>query len=259
MSVSFILSIIVVCLILIIGMIIFVILERLMLKLVSAYNQTRIAFFEDLVLQALFDLEGGQRLHAIARCVYARWRCGRPGLRRFDIWSLDRSLLETAAELRGSDRQILVAVFEDAGGLARELRNLRALWWHKRLAAVHKLRIMHSRRAVPDLIRALNDRNRTVRNAALRALGELGDERAFPFLLKALEDQTRWSTLWAAHSVLAAGPAIVPPMHERLTSLRDPQLRALYLCLVSLLGDPSATDQLFTGLQMLSERAHGLS
>lgn len=241
---ALILSIIVVCLALIIGMISFVILARLLLGLAGSYNNKRAAFFEDLVLHAVFEPQSAQRLDAIARRVYARWWGGAPGLRPFDVWSLERSLLWAAAELRGSDRQILTEIFEDAGGLARGLRQLRARRYHQRLAAVQKLRIMHSRRAVPGLIRALNDRSQIVRNAALRALGELGDERSYPFLLNALEDQARWSPRWAADSVLAAGSAIAPLLVERFAILRDPQIRMIYVRLFGLLRDPAVSQHL---------------
>jgi hypothetical protein len=243
-SLLLILSIIVVCSALIIGMIVFVILARLVLRLTDTYNKKRDTFFEDLVLQAVSEPQSAQRLHEIARCVYAGWWGGAPGLRPFDNWSLERSLLWVAAELRGSERQILTDIFEDAGGLARGLRQLRALRYHKRLSAVQKLRIMHSRRAVPGLIRALNDRSQIVRNAAVRALGELGDEQSYPFLLNALEDQAHWSTFWVADSVLAAGSAIVPLLVERFAMLRDPQLRTVYVRLLGLLRAPEVSDHL---------------
>ncbi len=241
---ALVLGIIVVCVALIIAMISFVMLERLLLGLVGSYTSKRAAFFDDLVLHALDAPQYAQRLRAIACCVYAHWWGGAPGLRPFDRWSLERSLLWAAAELRGADRQILTAIFEDAGGLARGLRQLRAFSDHQRLAAVQKLRIMHSRRAVPGLIRALNDRNQSVRHAALRTLGELGDEQAYPFLLDALEAPARYAPYWAADSVLAAGSAIVPLLVARFATLRDPQIRMLYVRLFGLLRDPAVSQHL---------------
>lgn len=244
LSISLIIGIIVVCGALIAGMIGFVVLERLVLRLLEAYANKRDVFFEDLILHAIADPRGAQRLGEIARRVYRRQWGGTPGLRPFDLRALERSLLRAAGELRGSDRQILTDIFEEAGGLARGLRQLRALRCWQRLAAVQKLRIMHSRGAVPELIRALGDRSRVVRHAALRALGEIGDERAYPFLLQALEDPARWSTLWAADSVLAVGPAIAPLLVERLAMLADPQARVVHVRLLGLLRDPAASPQL---------------
>lgn len=103
---------------------------------------------------------------------------------------------------------------------------------------------MHSRQATPELIRALNDRSRIVRHAALRALGEIGDERAYPLLLNALEHRARWSTLRAADSVLAAGAAMAPPLVERLTQVHDLHIQAIYVCLLGLLRDPAAVPHL---------------
>lgn len=99
---------------------------------------------------------------------------------------------------------------------------------------------MHSRQATPELIRALNDRSRIVRHAALRALGEIGDERVYPLLLNALEHRARWSTFWAAESVLAAGAAKAPLLVERLTQVHDLHIRAIYAHLLGLLRDSAA-------------------
>lgn len=243
-SISLIIGIIIVCCTLITAMIGFLILKRLALGVARAYNQKRDAFFEDLILHALADMEDAQRLREIAWRVYTRrWR-GRPGLRPFDVQALERGLLRAAGELRGSDRDTLTGIFEASGGLARSLRQLRSPTCCQRLAAVQKLRIMHSRGAVPELIRALSDRSRIVRHAALRALGEIGDERAYPFLLRALEDPARWSAHRAADSVVAAGAAMTPLLLERFASLQDPQTRIIYVRLFGLLRDPAAAPQL---------------
>ena len=253
-STAIILSIIVVCCALITGMIIVAILKRLALGLAGAYARKRDAFFKDLILHAISNTNDAQRLREMARRVYRRRWGGAPGLRPFDVWSLERSLLRVASELRGSSRQILTDMFEDAGGLARSLRQLRSPRCCQRLAAIHKLRIMHSRQAVPELIRALNDRSRIVRHAALRALGEIGDERAYPLLLNALENRARWSTLWVADSVLAAGAGMTPLLVERLTQVHDPQIRAIYARLLGLLRDPAAGPHLIPLLDVPEPR-----
>lgn len=239
-STTLIVSIIVVCGVLISVLVSFLVLRRLALGLARAYNNRRDAFFEDLILHAISDPQHAEGLREIARRVYTRRWGGAPGLRPFDDQALERSLLRVAGELRGSDRQALTDIFEEAGGLARGLRQLRSPRCCQRLAAIHKLRIMRSRRAVPELIRALNDRSRIARHAALRALAEIGDERAFPFLLQALEAPARWSPLQAADSILAAGPAIVPLLIERFATVRAPQIQIVYLRLFGLLRDPAA-------------------
>lgn len=244
LSISPIIGIIIVCCALISGMIGFLVLKRLALEVARAYDQKRDAFFEDLILHAIADTEDARRLHEIARRVYTRRWGGTPGLRPFDVRALERSLLRAASELRGSDRDILTGIFEASGGLARSQRQLRSPRCCRRLAAVRKLRIMHSRQAVPDLIRALNDRSRNVRHAALRALGEIGDERAYPFLLRALEDPARWSALWAADSAVAAGAAMTPLLLARFALLDDPQTRVVYVRLLGLLRDPAALPHL---------------
>ncbi len=243
-SSSLIIGIIIVCCTLITAMIGFLILKRMALGVALAYSRTRDAFFEHLILHALADMEDAQRLREIAWRVYTRQWGGTPGLRPFDLQALEHSLLRAAGELRGSDRQILTDIFEEAGGLARSLRQLRSPRCCQRLAAVQKLRIMHSRGAVPELIRALSDRSRIVRHAALRALGEIGDERAYPFLLRALEDPDRWSVHRAADSAVAAGAAMTPLLLERFASLQDPQTQIIYVRLFGLLRDPAAAPQM---------------
>ncbi len=244
LSISPIIGIIIVCCALISGMIGFLVLKRLVLEVARTYNRKRDAFFEDLILHAIADADKALHLREIARRVYMRRWGGTPGLRPFDVQALERGLLRAAGELRGSDRDILTGIFEASGGLARSRRQLRSPRCCQRLAAVRKLRIMHSRQAVPDLIQALNDRSRVVRHAALRALGEIGDERAYPFLLRALEDPARWSALWAADSVVAAGAAMTPLLLERFASLQDPQTRTIYARLFGLLRDPAAAPQI---------------
>ncbi|MCS6881576.1 MAG: HEAT repeat domain-containing protein [Oscillochloridaceae bacterium] len=240
MSTTLVLSIILVCGGLITVLVGVLILRRLALRAARAYNHRREAFFEDLIFHAILDPQHAERLREIARRVYARRWGGAPGLRPFDVRALERSLLRVARELRGSERQMLTDIFEETGGLARGLRQLRSPGCCRRLAAVQKLRIMRSRQAVPELIAALNDRSRIVRHAALRALGEIGDERAYPFLLQALETPARWSPLRAADSVLAAGAAIAPLLIERFAAVREPQIRAVYVRLFGLLRDPAA-------------------
>lgn len=61
-----------------------------------------------------------------------------------------------------------------------------------RYQAVEFLATMHQRNsaatAQPQLIRALKDNSARVRNAAVHVLGRIGDEKAVPYLVRGLED-----------------------------------------------------------------------
>lgn len=83
----------------------------------------------------------------------------------------------------------------------------RAKDYKQRLAALIGLTRLKDRRAVPALIKALGDPHKTVRGAAARALGALGDQRARPaleaLLLRSKDDYVRGQAQSALSALMA--------------------------------------------------------
>jgi hypothetical protein len=211
--------------------------ERLIWWLVDGYVRRREELFATAVLEVLID---PQSLRALERT--ARNRRTWLGPRPFDHPILRRMLLLQAAELRGSDRAVMVDIFEATGLAQHAIRRLRSRRWWRRLDAAQQLRIMRSTAAVPALICAADDRNPNVRIAVLRALAEINDERAYPLLLAALESDVM--SVRMADILLMLGPPIGPYLLERCPALANPRTQALYVRLLGLLQEPLALDML---------------
>ena len=90
-------------------------------------------------------------------------------------------------KLRGVDREGLVELLEQGGTIERALRRSHRPGAVGRARAVELLGATEVARALPEVARALHDRDPAVRAVAARALGRMGDPGAVPLLLAALE------------------------------------------------------------------------
>jgi hypothetical protein len=143
-----------------------------------------------------------------------------------------------ARQLRGVSRERIVAYFEASGSVAEQTARLSSGRVWRRAAAAFALGDMGSTRAVPDLLRALEDRAGEVRMAAARSLGRIGAIEAIGPLV-AVGISGRVPREVANLALLDIGPAAV----SRLLALAqhpEPEIRASAVELIGLLG--SAAD-----------------
>jgi HEAT repeat protein len=136
------------------------------------------------------------------------------GLGERDLEALATLVARYGRQLRGESRERLESFFADSGatGRQRELLQRGGAW--RRATAAFSLGDMGATAAVPDLIGALDDRDRAVRIAAARSLGVIGAPEAAPALVESL---TSGSLPW-----LVGGQALID-----LGSHAAPSLRAL--------------------------------
>jgi HEAT repeat protein len=140
-----------------------------------------------------------------------------------------------ARSVSGDARRRIATYFEASGGVEEQLRSLRSRRAWRRATAAFTLGDMGSPRAVPDLLRALDDRARDVRMAAARSLGRLGAAEATePVIASSLSGRVPRDV--AGLALLDLGPTAVPRLLE-LTEDADPRIRAAAVELVGLLGN----------------------
>lgn len=104
-------------------------------------------------------------------------------------------------------------------------------------------------RALPHLLRALEDECSFTRAAACRALGAIGDPQAVPHLLQALRDSERWVRRAACVALGAIGdPQAVPYLVRALRDC-DGDTRAAACVALGQIGDSQATPHLLQALE----------
>ena len=157
-----------------------------------------------------------------------------PALRR-DEEAVFASLLATyARQLRGVSQARIVAYFEATGAVAEQIDSLQHGRAWRRATAAFALGDMGSARAVPDLLRALDDRSRDVRMAVARSLGRIGATDAIGPVMAAAVDG-RLPRDVAKLALLDVGADAVPELLA-LTEQTESPVRASAVELVGLLG-----------------------
>jgi hypothetical protein len=162
-----------------------------------------------------------------------------------------------ARSLRGPEHGRIAAYFESIGAVDAELRRLRSPLSWRRGAAAFALGDMGAERAVPELLRMLEDHDRDVRNAAVRSLGRLRSVEAIEPLVAAGVAR-RVPRAVANAALFEIGPAVVPRLRE-LSTHPDPAMRADAVELLGLLGDAGDAGSLLGGLRDRSERVREAS
>ena len=110
-------------------------------------------------------------------------------------------------KLRGVDRAGLVELLEQGGTIERARRRSYRPGAVGRARAVELLGATGVARALPEVARALRDRDPAVRAVAARALGKLGDPGAVPFLLAAIEKPRAIPVSLVGMALARIGPA----------------------------------------------------
>jgi HEAT repeat protein len=152
---------------------------------------------------------------------------------------LVRGLLPT---LRGSDQARLSGLLDETGVIDAAFLDLHARSAVRRAAGADLLGCASVRRAVPELIRLLDDRDLDVRCTAARALGFIGDVSAAPALLKTI-DTGRVPLNTSSMALLRMGRDARPALVEGLASGSD-LVRATSAELLGLLVAISALPEL---------------
>ena len=160
-----------------------------------------------------------------------------PRLSAAETEALSRVLARYSRELAGEGSLEIATFFEESGGVDREHASLkhRRVW--RRATAAFTLGDMAASRAVPALLVALEDSDRSVRAAAARSLGRLAAPEAVAPLLRALV-RREVPHVTAAHALLAIGGEALPGL-TALTADPDADTRASAIELIGLLGDAS--------------------
>ena len=162
-----------------------------------------------------------------------------------------------ARSLRGPEHGRIAAYFESTGAVDAQLRRLHSRLSWRRGAAAFALGDMGAERAAPELLRTLEDRNRDVRNAAVRSLGRLRSVEAIEPLVAAGVVRRVPRALSSA-ALFEIGPTAVPRLRELVTH-PDPDMRADAFELLGLLGDAGDADVLLGGLRDPAERVREAS
>lgn len=137
--------------------------------------------------------------------------------------------------LTGDARGRIGRYFAGTSAYAAEIAALRGRRVWRRATAAYRLGDMACPEAVPELLRALEDRDADVRAAAARSLGRLGRPEAAEPLVRVLVDGTVPRAL-AFRAVLDLGPAALRALRG-LARADDPDERAEAAELLGWLGD----------------------
>lgn len=160
-----------------------------------------------------------------------------PRLSSVETEALSRLLARYSRELAGEGSLEIATFFEESGGVDRELASLKHHRVWRRATAAFTLGDMAAGRAVPALLLALEDSDRSVRAAAARSLGRLAAPEAVAPLLRALV-RREVPHVTAAHALLAIGEEALPGL-TALAADPDADTRASAIELIGLLGDAS--------------------
>jgi HEAT repeat protein len=157
-----------------------------------------------------------------------------PSLRRQEKVVFAALLANYARQLRGVSRERIAAYFETSGGVEEQTARLSSTSAWRRAAAAFALGDMGSNRAVPDLLRVLDDRVRDVRMAAVRSLGRIGATEAIgPLVATGVDGRVPREV--ANLALLDIGPAAVPQLVV-LSKHTEPAIRASAVELIGLIG-----------------------
>jgi HEAT repeats len=110
-------------------------------------------------------------------------------LGRFDRKLVRSILLGLALDLRGDTAEGIYALYQHMGFLKRDLARIRSWRAAVRADAAANLGVIHALSAVPALLKALDDGDVRVRQAAVWALGQIGSPATLNGLLRLLGDR----------------------------------------------------------------------
>jgi HEAT repeat protein len=165
-------------------------------------------------------------------------------------------LLERLRPASPEERAVMHDLLREAGAIELMLRGTRRWRPWRRALAIRTLGWLGATEGVPVLLERLEDRNRYVREASVRALGRIGDERALLPLEKLYLDPGRnVASGFAYGAVVAFGPPAEPVFRQGLQS-SDERIRVSSCFGIAAVLDPERCRALLE--QMLEDRAPGV-
>ena len=172
-------------------------------------------------------------------------------LGRFDRKLVRSTLLGLALDLRGDSGEAIATLYRELGFLKKDLASLTSWRPIRRANAAADLGLIHSAEAIPALIRALQDSDVRVRQAAVWAIGQVGTPASLAGLVRLLGDRS----LVVAHrvqEVLAERGREIPDSilrYAETTSSRSGRLAAVEL--IGWLRINTGADLLLSGMRDL--------
>jgi HEAT repeat protein len=158
----------------------------------------------------------------------------------YDQIVLAEQLRRYSQTLSGEAAERIASYFRASEALQRALAGLRARRSWRRADAAFALGDMAVAETTPELLRALGDRKRIVRTAAVRGLGRLQAKEATEPMVRALVEHTVPRGV-AGNALLRMGPVIVPELRE-LATTPEPEMQAVAVTLLGLLGSSRDAD-----------------
>lgn len=146
-------------------------------------------------------------------------------------------LTRYARQVSGESREHLIEFFEQHGAVAVQLDQLKSKQAWRRATAAYALGDMRSPQARSALEHALDDRDVSVRFAAARSLGRVGDQRSALELLRAYEDG-RLVVSVCGEALIQLGVIALPAVSVAASS-ETVTVRRLALQLLGQLAGPS--------------------
>jgi len=172
-------------------------------------------------------------------------------LGRFDRNLMRATLLGLALDLRGDSGDAIATLYSELGFLKHDLVKLTSWRPTRRADAAADLGLIHSGESIPALVRALQDSDVRVRQAAVWAIGQVGTPASLASLVRLLGDRN----LVVAHrvqEVLAErGREIADAIlrYAETTSSRSGRLAAVEL--IGWLRITTGADLLLSGMRDL--------
>jgi HEAT repeat protein/PBS lyase HEAT-like repeat-containing protein len=204
--------------------------QRGLATLATEHFRRREAVLRPLLFAALEDRAGVWRL--------------RLALRLLDRRVIRTMLLQLALDLRGDESRVIADLYRELGFLDAELHALSARRAHRRAAAAANLATLRMPAIQRPLIRALDDRDRTVRVALIRAIGEIGDRQALLALVPRLGERSPTVVRQVEQVLIERGREVVLEIVSYAETSQKLRGRRAAVEVLGLLRAPQAADLL---------------
>lgn len=173
------------------------------------------------------------------------------GLGRFDRNLVRTILLGLALDLRGDSAEAIATLYRDLGYLKEDIGRLGSWRPTQRANAAADLGLIHSAETIPALVRALQDTDVRVRQAAVWAIGQVGTPASLAGLVPLLGDRSlrvanRVQEVMAERGHEIAGTLL---RYAETTSSRSGRLAAVQL--IGWLRITTGADILMSGMSDL--------
>lgn len=152
-------------------------------------------------------------------------------LGRFDRRLVRSILLRLALDLRGDTGEAIATLYRQLGFLKKDLASLKSWRPNRRANAAADLGLIHSAETMPALVRALQDPDARVRQAAVWAIGQVGIPASLGGLVPLLGDRNLVLAHRAQEVLAERGGEIADSIlqYAETTSSRSGRLAAVEL------------------------------